>query len=55
VEGARAPSSGLRPCLRAHPRGFRGGSPGKRPGSGLPALTALSVPGPSPGSRETPG
>jgi len=24
----------------AHPRGFRGGSPGKRPGSGLPAPTA---------------
>jgi hypothetical protein len=40
VEGARAPSSGLRPRLRAHPRGFRGGSPGKRPGSGLPAPTA---------------
>jgi len=40
AEGARAPSSGLRPRLRAHPRGFRGGSPGKRPGSGLPALTA---------------
>jgi hypothetical protein len=24
----------------AHPRGFRGGFPGKQPGSGLPALTA---------------
>jgi hypothetical protein len=40
VEGARAPSSGLRPCLRAHPRGVRRGSPGKRPGSSLPAPTA---------------
>jgi len=40
AEGARAPSSGLRPCLRAHPRGVRGGSPGKRPGSSLPAPTA---------------
>jgi hypothetical protein len=40
VEGARAPSSSLRPCLRAHPRGVRRGSPGKRPGSSLPAPTA---------------
>jgi hypothetical protein len=40
VEGARAPSSGLRPRLRVHPRGVRGGSLGKRPGSSLPAPTA---------------
>lgn len=35
--------------------GVSRGIPGERPGSGLPAPTALSVPDPSPGSRETPG
>jgi hypothetical protein len=40
VEGARAPSSGLRPRPRPIPGGFAEDLPGKQPGSGLPAPTA---------------
>jgi hypothetical protein len=58
VEGARAPSSGLRPCLRAHPRGFRGvsrGIPGEATRIWPPRLNGAFRPRPFAGIPGNPG